>query len=314
MDDKAAARAAVREFLSTRRDRVTPTDVGLPATGSRRRVKGLRREEVALLAEVSPEYYIRLERGSAANPSPSVIAAIATVLRLDDDERSHLGHLFAALAPAAGRRRRSAVKDTVTPGIRVLLESLDHLPAVLFNSRLDVLAVNDLGRALYATMLAPERPANAARFMFLHEDVAREMFPLWEHIADDTVAVLRSEAGRHPDDPGLVALVGQLSTRSQEFRTRWAANDVKTHKAGAKVFRHPLLGQLTLPFENLAVSTAGDQVLTVFTPQPGSAEHDAISLLASWNATPTTTADTGTINPEVGKQPNRDVSTSEKQR
>ncbi|MEV2221291.1 helix-turn-helix transcriptional regulator [Nocardia vinacea] len=284
MDEKEAARTAVREFLSTRRDRVSPSDVGLPVTGTRRRVKGLRREEVALLAGVSPEYYIRLERGRATGPSPAIVEAIATVLRLDEDERAHLERLLAALTPEARKHRKATVKDTVSPGIRVLLDSMDHLPAVVFNNRLDILAVNELGRALYATVLDTESPVNTARFMFLHESAARELFPEWERIANDTVSILRIEAGRNPDDPELIALIGQLSTCSRPFRTRWAAHDVKTHKAGKKAFRHPLIGEVTLPFENLTVAAAADQVLTVFTPQPGSPEHDAIRLLASWNA------------------------------
>jgi len=206
------------------------------------------------------------------------------VLGLDDDERAHLGRLLAALTPEARKRRKTAIKDTVSPGIRVLLDSMEHLPAVVFNSRLDVLAVNDLGRALYAPMFDGDSPVNTARFLFLDEYAARQLFPDWEHIANDTVSILRIEAGRRPDDPALVALIGRLSTRSQPFRTRWAAHDVKTHRAGAKVFRHPVIGEVTLPFENLTVDAAGDQVLTVFTPRPGSPEHDAIRLLASWNA------------------------------
>jgi transcriptional regulator with XRE-family HTH domain len=284
MDEKEAARAAVREFLSTRRDRITPGDVGLPTTGTRRRVKGLRREEVALLAGVSPEYYIRLERGQATGPSAGVVESVASVLRLDDDERAHLDRLLAALTPEARKRRTTAVKHSVRPGIRVLLDSIEHLPAVVFSSRLDVLAVNDLGRALYAPMFDGDGPVNSAGFLFLEEPAARRLFPEWERIADDTVSILRIEAGQRPDDPALIALIGRLSTRSQAFRVRWAAHDVKTHRAGTKIFRHPLLGELTLPFENLTVDAAGDQVLTVFTPQPGSPEHDAIRLLASWNA------------------------------
>jgi transcriptional regulator with XRE-family HTH domain len=283
MDEKEAARAAVREFLGTRRDRITPADVGLPTTGTRRRVKGLRREEVALLAGVSPEYYIRLERGQATGPSAGVVESVASVLRLDDDERVHLDRLLAALTPEARKRRKAAVKDTVRPGIRVLLDSIEHLPAVVFSSRLDVLAVNDLGRALYGPMFDGDGPVNSARFLFLAEPAARHLFPEWERLADDTVSILRIEAGRRPEDPALIALVGQLSTCSQAFRVRWAAHDVKAHRAGAKMFRHPLLGELTLPFENLTVDAAGDQVLTVFTPQPGSPEHDAIRMLASWN-------------------------------
>jgi transcriptional regulator with XRE-family HTH domain len=285
MDDKEAARTAVREFLSSRRDRVSPTDVGLPLGGTRRRVKGLRREEVALLAGVSPEYYIRLERGQATGPSASVVESVAAVLRLDDDERSHLYRLLAALTPEARKRRTAAVKDTVSPGVQVLLNSLDHLPAVVFNSRLDVLAANMLARALYAPVFDTDCPPNTARFMFLDEHRARQLFPQWERLAGDTVSILRIEAGRRPDDPALVALIGALSTRSGAFRTRWAANDVRAHKPGTKTFRHPIIGEVTLPFENLTIDATGDQVLTVFTPQPGTPEHDAIQLLASWNAT-----------------------------
>src|SRR4051812_15941166 len=285
MDDKEAARTAVREFLSTRRDRVTPADAGLPAGGTRRRVKGLRREEVALLAGMSPEYYIRLERGQATGPSPSVVDSIAAVLRLDDDERAHLARLLAALTPEARKRRRTAVNDAVSPGIHVLLDSLDHLPAVVFNSRLDVVASNELTRALYAPVFDSDGPPNTALFLFLDEHRARQLFPHWERIASDTVSLLRVEAGRRPDDPALVALIGQLSTRSGAFRTRWAANDVRAHRPGRKAFRHPAIGEITLPFENLTVDATGDHTLTVFTPQPGSPEHDAIQLLASWSAT-----------------------------
>jgi transcriptional regulator with XRE-family HTH domain len=285
MGDKEAARTAVREFLSSRRDRVSPADAGLPVSGTRRRVKGLRREEVALLAGVSPEYYIRLERGQATGPSPNVVESIATVLRLDDDERSHLDRLLAALTPESRKRRKAAVKETVSPGVRVVLDSLHHLPAVVFNSRYDVVAANDLGRALYAPLFDTDGPPNTALFLFLDEHRARQLFPQWERIASDTVALLRIEAGRRPDDPAIVALIGQLSTRSGAFRTRWAANDVRAHKPGVKAFRHPAIGEVILPFENLTVDATGDHTLTVFTPQPGSPEHDAIQLLASWSAT-----------------------------
>lgn len=275
----------MREFLSSRRDRVSPADAGLPVGGTRRRVKGLRREEVALLAGVSPEYYIRLERGQATGPSASVVDSVATVLRLDDDERTHLDRLLAALTPEARKRRKAAIKDVISPGVRVLLDSLDHLPAVVFNSRLDVLAANDLGRALYAPVFDTDGPPNTALFLFLDEHRARQLFPQWDRVASDTVSLLRVEAGRRPDDPALIALIGQLSTRSGAFRTRWAANDVRAHKPGVKAMRHPVIGEVVLPFENLTVDATGDHTLTVLTPQPGSREDDAIQLLASWSAT-----------------------------
>jgi transcriptional regulator with XRE-family HTH domain len=284
MHEKEAARAAVREFLITRRARVTPADAGLPPQGARRRVKGLRREEVALLAGVSPEYYVRLERGRATGPSAGVVDAVAGVLRLDDDERAHLDRLLAALAPAARRRSRGHAKDLVTPGIRVLLDSLDHLPAMVFNGRFDILAVNTLGRALLAPMCDQPGQPNSARFLFLDEPRARNLFPEWDRITADTVAMLRIEAGRHPDDPDLTELIGQLATRSTEFRTRWATNDVRVQRAGTKAFCHPLIGQVTLPYETLRIDAVSGQVLTVYTPRPGTPEADAMRLLASWNA------------------------------
>lgn len=284
MDEKEAARAAVREFLTTRRALVTPADAGLPPQGTRRRVKGLRREEVALLAGVSPEYYVRLERGQATGPSAGVVDAVADVLRLDDDERAHLGRLLAALTPAARKRSRGAATEPITPGIRVLLDSMDHLPAVVFNGRFDILATNALGRALIAPMYDLPGRTNSARFLFLDEPRARDLFPEWDRITADTVAMLRIEAGRHPDDPDLTELIGQLATRSTEFRTRWATNDVRIHRAGTKTFRHPLIGEITLPYETLRIDAASSQILSVYTPQPGSPEADAIRLLASWNA------------------------------
>ncbi len=237
-----------------------------------------------MLAGVSPEYYVRLERGNATGPSTGVVDAVADVLRLDDDERAHLDRLLAALIPAARKRSRGAAKDLVTPGIRVLLDSMDHLPAVVFNGRFDILAVNTLGRALFAPLYdLPGRP-NSARFLFLDEPRARDLFPEWDRITADTVAMLRIEAGRHPDDPDLTELIGQLATRSTEFRTRWATNDVRTHRAGTKTFRHPLIGEVTLPYETLRIDAVSSQILSVYTPQPGTPEADAIRLLASWNA------------------------------
>ncbi|MFE3021858.1 helix-turn-helix transcriptional regulator [Streptomyces sp. NPDC059256] len=284
MDEKESARAAVRDFLTTRRARIAPTDAGLPTQSTRRRVKGLRREEVALLAGVSPEYYVRLERGQATGPSAQVVDAVADVLRLDDDERAHLDRLLAALTPASRKRRRSALKDSVNPGIRVLLDSMDHLPAVVFNGRLDILAANTLGRTLLAPVFdLPGRP-NSARFLFLNESRARELFPAWDRITADTVATLRIEAGLHPDDPDLAELIGQLATLSAEFRKRWATNDVRAARAGSKTFRHPLIGEITLPYETLRIDAASNQIISVYTPRPGTPEADALRLLVSWDA------------------------------
>ena len=187
-----------------------------------------------------------------------------------------------ALAQKPAHRRRVAAKDPVTPGMRVLLDSMDHLPAVVFNGRLDILAVNALGPALYAPVFdLPGRP-NSARFLFLDEPRARDLFPEWDRIAGDTVAMLRIEAGRYRDDPELIELIGQLSTRSAEFRTRWAANDVGPTGA-AESLRHPLMARSRCP-SRTCTSTPSLVRCSVFTPQPGTPEADAIRLLASWNA------------------------------
>src|SRR3954466_5449969 len=284
MVDKDAARAALRAFLVTRRARVSPAEAGLTAIGSRRRVPGLRREEVAMLAGISVEYYVRLERGPATGPSPGVVEGVAQALRLGDDERAHLDRLLAELTPAIRKRRHRPVPETVSDGVQVVLNAMPTLPAVVQNARLDVLAVNALGRVLYAPVFDLEGPPNSARFLFLHEFGARQLFPQWERIADDTVALLRIEAGRHPDDRAMVELVGQLSTRSASFRTRWAKNDVRAHTRSRRVFAHPVVAELALPSQNPHVDAAADHTLTVFTPRPGSPEHDAVQLLASWHA------------------------------
>jgi transcriptional regulator with XRE-family HTH domain len=285
MSDNREARAAIRDFLVTRRARVTPDQAGLATYGGNRRVKGLRREEVALLAGISAEYYIRLERGHAAGASPQVIDAIATALRLNADERDHLIRLIEAVGPGRRKRRPARSHDAIRPGIQVLLDGLNHLPAFVFNRRLDIIATNELGKALYAPIFDdPVQPPNVARFMFLNEARSREFWPNWDQMASNNVALLRTEAGRDPDDPALIELIGHLSTRSEQFRIRWGAHDVKEHRSGIKTLRHPLIGELTLPFEDFHVDAAPDQLLMVYTPHPGSSEHDAIMLLASWNA------------------------------
>lgn len=284
MSDQEAARSALREYLTTRRARITPGDAGLPSFGGRRRVKGLRREEVATLSGISPEYYIRLERGTALGISPSIVDSVATALRLDSDERTHLDRLIAALAPTTRRKRRPTKPDTVSPAVQVILHSLQHLPAVVFNGRLDIVAVNDLGRALYDSHFIGQEQPNAASFLFLDEARARRFWPEWDKLADDVVAILRVQAGLNPEDPALVELIGSLSSGSEEFRTRWAANDVRAHRAGIKLFNHPLIGQVALPAETMTIAASADHVVTVFAPQPGSPEHDALRLLASWNA------------------------------
>jgi transcriptional regulator with XRE-family HTH domain len=273
----------IAEFLSSRRARVTPEKVGLPTYGTRR-VKGLRREEVASLAGVSVEYYKRLERGNATGVSDSVLDALARALQLDDAERAHLFDLARAANPIAPKRRRPA-QQRVRPVVLRILESITA-PAVMRNSRVDYLAANPLGRALYAPLFdSPEQPANSARFTFL-DPAAQEFYIDWERTAKDLVAHLRSEAGRNPYDRGLSDLVGELSTRSPEFRTWWAAHNVRYHRSGTKRLRHPVVGELELEYEVMDVSADDGLTIAAYSAEPGSRSAEALDLLASWTATP----------------------------
>lgn len=281
-------RNEIREFLASRRARITPEQTGLPVYGGTRRVPGLRREEVAMLAGVSVDYYTRLERGNLRGVSESVLEALARALQLDDAERAHLFDLARAAGPATRARRRPA-RQKVRPGVLRLLEAITGAPAFVQNGRLDILAENPLGRALYSEMYAdPARPANHARFVFLNPR-AEGFYADWERAADDTVAILRSEAGRDPYDRGLSDLVGELSTRSEEFRTRWAAHDVRIHRTGVKRFHHPVVGDLDLAFEMLELSADPGLNLLTYCAEPGTRSEDGLSLLGSWAATPAAT-------------------------
>jgi len=273
----------IAEFLTSRRGRVTPEQAGLPTWGPRR-VKGLRREEVASLAGVSAEYYKRLERGNASGVSDGVLEALARALQLDDAERSHLFDLARAANPVAPRRRRPAVQR-VRPVVLRILESITA-PAIVRNSRVDYLAANQLGRALYAPLFdSREQPPNSARFTFL-DPAAKEFYVDWERTAKDLVAHLRSEAGRNPYDRGLSDLVGELSTRSEEFRTWWAAHNVRYHQTGTKRLRHPVVGELELQYEVMDVSADDGLTISIYSTEPGSCSQEALDLLASWTATP----------------------------
>jgi transcriptional regulator with XRE-family HTH domain len=277
----------IREFLVSRRARITPGEAGLPAYGSNRRVKGLRREEVALLAGISAEYYVRLERGSLRGVSEDVLDGIARALQLDEAERMHLFDLARAAnaAPNRGVHRRPA-QDRVRPVVQRILDSMVGAAAFVRNERLDVLAANPLGEAFYALQFDdPVRPVNSARFVFL-DPKATEFFLDWDTIANDCVGILRAEAGRDPYDKRLSDLVGELSTRSEEFRVRWATHNVKLHRTGVKRFHHPVVGDLTLDFETLDLPVDPGQRLLVYSAEPGSASQQALHLLASWASTP----------------------------
>jgi transcriptional regulator with XRE-family HTH domain len=279
-------RAQIREFLTTRRAKITPAQAGLPAGAGPRRVPGLRREEVAVLAGVSTDWYVRLEKGHIGGVSEDVLDAVARALRLDEAERAHLFDLARAAKPRRAPARRGAAG--IRPSLRRVLDSMTGTAAFIRNGRLDLLAANQLGRALYAPAFDdPERPANLARFNFL-DPRSRDFYPDWDGSADTTVAILRTEVGRDPHNRDLTQLIGQLATRSEAFRTRWAAHDVRLHHTGLKHFHHPVVGDLDLAFDALALPADPGLTLTAYTAEPGTASDDALRLLANWTA-----ADTG---------------------
>ncbi|MEU9151930.1 helix-turn-helix transcriptional regulator [Streptomyces sp. NPDC048417] len=284
--------AEVREFLRTRRARITPERAGLPVYGGNRRVAGLRREEVALLAGMSVDYYVRLERGNLSGASDSVLEALAHALQLDEAERTHLYDLARAATPSG--RRPTVTSSRVRPTILRLLDSMTDVPAFVRNARFDVLAANALGRALYAPvfdspLFAQRGPVNSARFLFL-DPAARDYWAEWDKGADDSVAYLRTESGRAPHDKALTDLIGELTTKSDDFARRWARHDVKFHRSGVKRLHHPLVGDLALPYEAMDLPSDPGLRLNFYTPEPDSREQEALGLLASW-------ASTGTVVP-----------------
>lgn len=279
-------RREVRDFLVSRRANVTPEQVGLPA-GANRRVPGLRRSEVAALAGMSVEYYAKLERGALAGASAGVLAAIARALRLDDAERAHLFDL-ARTADGTGAlerpSRRSSRRAAPRASLQWLLDAVTGGPAFVRNGRMDIVAVNPLARAFYNDVFAdPRHRANLARFTFL-DPAAERFYPDWDLAADISVAILRTEAGRDPRDKDLHDLVGELSTRSDGFRTRWGAHDVRHHGTGTKRFHHAVVGDLELAYEGLELVAEPGLTLTVYTAEPASPSDDALRVLASWAA------------------------------
>jgi transcriptional regulator with XRE-family HTH domain len=278
-------RTEIRDFLSSRRAKITPEQAGLPAYGGRRRVPGLRREEVALLAGVSVDYYTRLERGDLKGASDSVLDAVASALRLDEPERAHLNNLALAANNAQRVRRRRPLHEGLRPTIQRILDAMTGAPAYVRNGRRDILAANRLGYALYSELyLDPARPVNVARFVFLNPR-ARTFFLDWTSAANDMVAALRAEAGKNPYDRELSVLVGELSTRSEEFATRWAAQNVRFHRSGFKQIRHPIVGDLQLSYEAMDLPADPGLSLIVYSAEPGSTTEDALNLLASWTVT-----------------------------
>src|SRR5213592_3538946 len=250
------ARSEIREFLTSRRAKLQAADVGLPDYGARR-VPGLRREEVAVLAGVSGPYYTRLERGDMSGVSQSVLDALARALELDDAERAHLFDLARAAQPTVARPRRRPAKQRVRPELQWTLDAITGAAAFVGNTRLDLLAANQLGRALFSELYAmPPRPVNNARFVFL-DPQAEAFYGDWERVAGECVAILRWAAGRDPHDRDLSDLVGELATQSEAFRSRWAAHDVRFHNTGVKHFRHPVVGELSLTYNRLDLANHG---------------------------------------------------------
>jgi transcriptional regulator with XRE-family HTH domain len=277
-------RSEIQKFLSTRRARITPQEAGLPAYGGNRRVQGLRREEVAMLAGVSVDYYVRMERGSLAGASESVLEALANALRLDEAERAHLFALARESGTRSTRRKRPA-PASVRPAIQQVLDAMTDAPAWVRNGRHDIVAMNQLARALYSPVLAdPRRPANTTRFVYLNPEAAQQFFVDYDRITNDAAAMLRLEAGRNPHDKALIELVGELSTRSELFRQRWASHDVQFHRSGRKRLRHPVVGQLDLDFESMELASAPGLLLNVYTATADTPTADALKLLASWAA------------------------------
>lgn len=281
MDNKAE----VREFLTTRRARVAPEQVGLPA-GTNRRVPGLRRAEVAMLADMSVEYYAKLERGQIAGASAAVLESLSRALLLDETERMHLLDLARAAdgIPTSGRpRRRSSATVTARPGLQRTLDAITGGPAFVRDRHQNLVATNALGAAFYSPVIgAGGRAPNLARFQFL-DPAARDFYPDWELFAQMCVGIMRVEAGRDPHDRTMQDLVGELTTRSETFARLWSAHDVRTHGTGTKRFHHPVVGELTLAYEELAVTAEDGMALLVYTAEPGSPSAERLQMLASWS-------------------------------
>jgi transcriptional regulator with XRE-family HTH domain len=277
--------AEIREFLTSRRAKIGPQQAGLPMYGSNRRVSGLRREEVALLAGISVEYYTRLERGNVRGASEEVLNGIVRALKLDDAEREHLFDLVrTASAGAIRQSRRSPAPERVRPSVKRLVDAMATVPALIRTRRSDILYANPLAEALYSELYrSPIRPVNSARFAFL-DPRARSFYGDWETSAHDIVAALRGEAGRNPYDLALTDLIGELSTRSEEFRQLWAGHDVRFHRSGTKVLHHPLVGDLALAYEVLELPADPGLELVTYSAEPGSPSERALGQLAGWSS------------------------------
>lgn len=275
-----AAHRDVGDFLRTRRDRISPEQAGIIACG-RRRVKGLRREEVATLAGISVDYYAKMERGDLSGVSPQVVTALARALQLDEAEVDHLHALVRAADPRSTQSRSRSGRTTIQPGLQRFIDAVTEAPVWVRNRRMDYVAANSLGRALYSPLLDDSSNGdNTARFMFLNPN-SHNFFPDWNQGADDIVATLRTYAGANPHDTGLTQLVGELATRSDAFRMRWAAHHVRHHRTGIKRINHPDVGYLELVYEAMELPSYPDLFMFACTAEPGSPSDDRLKLLAS---------------------------------
>ncbi|TDZ98529.1 helix-turn-helix transcriptional regulator [Mycobacteroides salmoniphilum] len=264
-------------FLRARRDELDPAEVGLPALGSRRRVSGLRREEVAQLAAISHDYYARLEQGRIA-PSPAVLNVLCDVLRLDGEQRAYLYELAGKPVP----NRPASTLNPVRPQLQRLLDAMTQVPAFVFDRRFDVLAWNSLAAAVYVDFSAvPPGQRNYVHLVFTHPEV-RALYADWDTVARHCVATLRRSAAQSPDDPRVLALVDDLCTRDETFRTWWAAHEVVNSSSGTTVLRHPVAGELTLDWDTFASDTDQGQHLMTMTAPPHSPTHQALRFLSSW--------------------------------
>src|SRR3954451_23694678 len=274
----------IREFLTSRRARLSPERAGLPTFGRTRRVAGLRREEVALLAGISVEYYTRLERGNARGVSDDVLGTVSAALQLDEAEHAHLVDLVRTLNDSRPPRK-AAAPGQLRASIRRVVDSITDLPAFVTNGRTDILHANAIAEALYSEQYRdPVRPVNSARFLFL-DPRARTFFADWDATVRDMVAALRAEVGHNPYDRDLSDLIGLLSTRSDEFRVLWARHDVRFHRSGIKRFRHPLVGDLTLTYERLELAADPGLAIVTYSAEPGSSSEAALAELVRWATT-----------------------------
>jgi transcriptional regulator with XRE-family HTH domain len=268
----------LREFLRTRRARITPERAGLPPFPGVRRVAGLRREEVAQLAGVSVDYYVRLERGRSATVSAGVLDAVARALQLDDAEREHL---FALAKPGPRQTDAEDAPQQARPGLLRTLRNITDVPALLLGHRLDILAANALARALYLDF---DGERNMARYMFLH-DGARDLYVDWPETARENVGMLRLYASHRPRDPRLTQLVAELSAEDRDFRRWWSEHDVFQPRYGSKQYRHPQVGNLTLGYEAFAPISDRGQTLGIYTVESGSPSEKALRMLAGQSMT-----------------------------